>query len=80
MPEKTQKQLIQEVHQGIYGVPHTEERGVLGDIKDIKTAIKEQNGRVRRNSKLIYVIIGVLMGTGVLGGLEIADVIHLVGG
>ena len=79
MTEKTQKQLIQETHQGMYGVPGTEDNGLVGDVKELVTVVKKQNGRISRNSRIIFVIVGVLIGTGILSGLEVADIIHLFG-
>lgn len=83
----TQKEMIeqlvstvQEVHQAVLGVPGTEDKGLVGDIKEVKGDVKNQNGRVRRNSARIAIIAGVLAGLGVLGGLEISDVIQLIGG
>jgi len=79
LSEKTQKRLIQETHQGMFGVPGTDDKGLVGDVKGIKMDIREQNGRVRKNSKLIYIIMGVLITAGALGGLEIGDILHLLG-
>ena len=56
------------------------EDGFDGDIPEIKQAQKEQNGRVRKNTTKLTALIGILVGSGIIGGLEIADVIHLVGG
>lgn len=80
MTEKTQKQMIQETHQGMFGVEGTDDKGLVGDVKDIKSEIKEQNGRVRKNSKMIYIIVGVLVVVGAAGGLEISEIINLLGG
>lgn len=80
MPKKTQGQMIQETHQGMFGVPGTDDKGLVGDVRGIRKDIGEQNGRVRRNSKLIYIIIGALVVVGGIGGLEAADVIRLLGG
>lgn len=80
MAEKTQKQLIQEVHQGLYGVKGTADKGLTGDFKDLVIELKKINGRVSRNSRLVFIMVGALIASGVLGGLELADVIHLLGG
>ena len=68
MPDKTQKEMIQEIHQGMFGVPDTEDTGLVGQVKKI-------NGRVSRNSKLIFLIIGALSATGISFGA-----VTLVGG
>lgn len=80
MAGKTQKEMTQEVHQGMFGVEGTEDNGLVGDFKDLVGELRKINGRVSRNSRLIFISVGVLTGTGILGGLEIADVIHLIGG
>lgn len=80
MAEKTQKELLQEVHQGVYGVPDTDEKGLVGKMDDIVTEMRRMNGRVSRNSRLVYVILGVLITLGTIGGLEVTDIIQLIGG
>lgn len=77
--DKTLKQLTQEVHQAVLGVPGTEDSGLVGDMKELKYDVKKQNGRVRLNTVRIAIIIGVLAGLGVLGGLEISDITQLLG-
>lgn len=68
MADKTQKEMIQEIHQGLFGVPDTEDDGLVGQVK-------KMNGRVSRNSKLIFLIIGALSASGISFG-----VVNLVGG
>lgn len=77
MVEKTQKQMIQETHQGMFGVGGTEDKGLIGDVKEIK---RDLNGRVSRNSRLIFIIIGILIALGAVSGAEAADIIHILGG
>ena len=67
MADKTQKEMIQEIHQGMFGVPDTEDTGIVGQVKKI-------NGRVSRNSKLIFLIIGASA-----SGISLG-VVNLVGG
>ncbi len=76
---KTQKQLTQEVHQGMYGVEGTDDKGLVGDLKELVKEARIQNGRVSKNSRRINIIVGVLIGTGILTGLEAADILHLIG-
>ena len=38
---KKDNELIQQVHQGFFGVPGTEEKGMVGDVKEIKQSIQE---------------------------------------
>ena len=68
MPDKTQKEMIQEIHQGLFGVPDTEDDGLVGQVKKI-------NGRVSRNSKLVFLIIGAISASGISFG-----VVSFVGG
>ena len=68
MANKTQRELIQEIHQGLFGIPDTEDDGLVGQVK-------KMNGRVSRNSKLIFLVIGALSASGISFG-----VVSIVGG
>lgn len=68
MPDKTEKELIQELHQGVYGIPGTEEKGLIGDVKDLIGVIQIQNGRIGKNEQHISRIWGILIGVGAVGG------------
>ncbi len=59
---------VRAVHQGMFGIPGTEDNGLVGDLKDLVKLLREQNGRVRRNTVKIYtqyglsaIIIGLLI-------------------
>lgn len=43
-------------------------------IEDVKKLLEKQNGRIRRNSKLIYIIVGALSASGISLG-----VVNLIG-
>ena len=60
--------LIREVHQAVLGIPGTEDNGLVGDLKEIKDLVREQNKRIRKNEQKISKIWGILIGVGVLGG------------
>ncbi len=79
MNQLERDQMLQEVHQGIYGVKESDDKGLVGDLREVKDTVKELNGRVRFNTVKIASIIGVLIGLGILGGLEIADITHILG-
>ena len=70
-------QMLQEVHQGIWGVKGTEDKGLMGDFKELKEAVKEQNGRHHKLSKKVNILIGALVGSGLLtgGGIGIAQLL-----
>ena len=42
--------LIQEVHQAVLGIPHTDNNGLCGEIKAIKLQLEDLNGQVARNT------------------------------
>jgi len=81
MPEKTQKKMIQEVHQGLFGVEGTDDKGLVGDVKELEKYVRTQNSRVTKmegKQKLVY---GLIIGAGVLGcGGVATGVSQLVGG
>ncbi len=68
MKPKTQKQLTQEIWQGMYGIDGTEDKGFLGDFKELKEEVKEINGRVNKLSTRLKVLYAFLGGLGILGG------------
>lgn len=73
------EQQTREIHQAVFGVPLTEDKGLCGDIREIKDLLKAQNGRVQTNRNSISKIKGILIGLGVLGssgvGMGIAQLI-----
>ncbi len=79
MNQLERDQMLQEVHQAVLGVKDSDDNGLVGDLKEVKTALKELNGRVRLNTVKIASVIGILIGLGILGGLEIADITHILG-
>ena len=70
MPDKTQKELTRELHQGMYGVKDTEDKGLIGDMRFLTKLVLEQNGRIRKNSRLIYIMYGVLAASGLGFGIN----------
>jgi len=77
MVEKSQKKMIQEVHQAVLGIENTEDNGLVGDFKELKEAVRESNGKRQKLSKKVNLMIGVLIGCGLLtgGGFGIAQLI-----
>lgn len=89
MAEKTQGQMIQETHQGLFGVEGTEDKGLVGDIKEIKSDVgtmkRDMNGkfdevhkRVSKLSTKVWLIVGVLVSSG--GGVGIWQLIEKLNG
>lgn len=81
MADKTQRQLVtetsvavRELHVVILGVPGTEDKGMAGDIKELKNQLLRQNGRIRKNTMGVIALGGVLTGLGIL---EWKDIINL---
>ena len=52
MTEKTNKQRILEVHQVLLGIEGTEEKGLVGEVKEINTHLKAQNASILKNTIL----------------------------
>ena len=70
MSEKTQKEMVRELHQAVVGLPENpEENGLIGDVKEIKSILITQNGRIRSNERRISRINGILVGIATVGGL-----------
>lgn len=89
MTEKTQKKMMQEVHQGLFGVEGTDDKGMVGDFKDLRIHVKERglnvNGRIdevhNRITKLstkVWLIIGLLGSSG--GGVGIWQLVERLNG
>ena len=77
--DKTQKELLQELHQGIYGISHTEEHGLLGDVKELVVQVKLQNDRIRKNERRIYKMWGILIGVGFAAGTGVGLGLKILG-
>ena len=70
-------ELLVELKTAVVGIKDTDEKGLVGDIKEIKESIKKQNGRIRKNTITIIALASFLTGLGVL---EWQDVIHIFDG
>ena len=80
MNGKTQEQLIWEVHQGMFGVEGSDDKGFVGDVKEIKKDVKDQNGRIARVEGKIKYIYGLIAGAALAGGGIGAGIGRLFGG
>jgi len=70
-------ELLIELKTAVVGIKNTEEKGMAGDIKDIKKHIVKQNGKIIKNRIMIVGLACFLSGLGVL---EWRDVISIFGG
>lgn len=68
MTGKSQEQLIWEVHQGMFGVEGSDDKGLVGDMKETKADVKNQNGRVTKVEGKIRYIYGMIVGAALAGG------------
>jgi len=65
MLKKTQEEMMSEMYVVIMGVPGTEQKGLCGDVKDIKADVRRINGDVQANTawrKAFCFIIPVIAG------------------
>lgn len=67
MNEVQRDRLTQETHQAVVGIPGTDDKGLVGDFKDMKDDIRRLNGKVRRNEVRSKVNQGI--GTLLLSGV-----------
>lgn len=70
-------ELLIELRTAVVGMKDTDEKGMAGDIKEIKETLKKQNGRIARNRNGLIALTAFLCGIGLL---EWQDVIHIFGG
>ena len=70
----TQKELTQEVHQAVLGVKGTDDKGMVGDLKELKEefrgGLSKHNARIRR---LEITVASILIATG--GGYGLAKLL-----
>jgi hypothetical protein len=70
-------ELLIELKTVMVGIEGTDDRGMAGDLKEIKRTLIKQNGRIRKNTLAIISLTSFLVGLGVL---EWQDVINIFGG
>ena len=69
MAEKTQRAILQEIHQVVIGIPGTEEHGMVGDLKETKALLLTQNKRIGKVENRVSKIWGILIGIGSVGAI-----------
>ena len=69
---KSTDQMIQELYTVVIGVPQTEQKGVVGDIREIKSEIRRINGCVQSNTAwrraFCFIIPGLATAIGFIAG------------
>jgi len=51
---------VNSIHQGLYGVPGTDDKGLCGEVK----RLAEEQSKLKR---YFWTLVGVLVGSGVIG-------------
>ncbi len=57
--------MLHELHQAVIGIPDSDERGLIGDVKEIRKDLKSFNGRLHANevrSKVNQAVIALMLG------------------
>ena len=82
MPDKTEKELLQELYQAVIGIPENPDaKGLIGQVHDLGELIVSQNNRVGKAERKISQIWGILIGIGAVGGTGLGlGIKTLVGG
>ena len=73
--QKTQKQLIQETHQSVnmlttvlLGVPGTDDKGLVGEVKQVKCNQREQWKSHSKLSMRVWILWGIIIAVGAIAG------------
>ena len=69
-------ELLIELRTAVVGIKDTADKGMAGDIKELKNQLLRQNGRIRKNTLGLIGLSSFLVGLGIL---EWKDVINLFG-
>lgn len=72
----SQKKMIWELYTTLLGVKGTAEKGLVGDVHDLAIEIKELRAKHNGLSRRVWILIGILSGSGILG----ANLSGLLGG
>ena len=64
----TDLEMIRQVHQAIFGLSDTDEKGMVGDIKDIKKTVADVCSDQTKLKIKVGNLIWFLAGTGLLAG------------
>ena len=67
--------MLRELHQAIKGIPGTDDKGMLGDMKEIKTTVKDVCEDQNKLKGKVNNLIWFMAGSGVLAGGTIIKMI-----
>ena len=72
----TNRKLLEETHDTmtqlktvLLGVPGTDDKGLVGDVKEVKVVQREQGKSIGKIKKNFWLLVGTLVGSGVLGSV-----------
>ena len=78
MPDQlSEPEMLHRIYQGLYGVPGSDDKGLLGKVNDIDSKLDKINGAVRMNTAWRKAIIWT---TGALVALLITVVAFVLNG
>ena len=70
---KTESEMIQELYTVTIGIPGTRNKGIIGDVREIKTELQRLNGSVTTNTTwrkaFCFIIPLITSGLGVVLGV-----------
>lgn len=61
---------VKRIEQGLYGVPHTEDKGLCGDVKELAKTVAKNSNNIRR----LWIAIAILVtsiGGSIYGVIEV---------
>ena len=72
----TQGKMIQELYTTLLGVKGTDEKGLVGDVKEAFKEIKSLRTSQNKLSRNLWILVGILSGSGIIG----ANITGVIGG
>jgi len=80
MGGQTQEEMVRDLHVMLLGIKDSEDKGLVGDIKDMKKDIKAINGCNRKLAIRFWFLLGLIVGSTGFSLLELSGVINMFGG
>lgn len=72
----SQRDKIQALYTAIVGIPNTDEKGLVGDVKDALDKLTKLEYKYNKLNRNFWILVGILSGSGILG----ANLSGLLGG